>query len=639
MTAGTADIPISCEEQYHSMVNTYFVNLLLQHWLDKILFWKSPESLFQKDENATRLSKWVKKAKYRFHDSRKLYVTHLLLHIRKIPDIKKKKLLNKLLNGIAQLRNDVNRDEKIRSSKQTIPEMHRMMNAVVAELFAGTSRINMFREYFQETINEISNKSNQKKNEMKLIYCIKQNLLKEFQEKFTEDVMKSMKFITFPNTSKQVSLSDIFHESDFEVMSDSNGTGDHDPQDRKSILCADIFSKNNVANVDIIEGDPGSGKSIFLKMLCLEFCENQEKSKFKSLSSYKMVFHFDCREKYNNNSFWEYMNTRYRETAENFPEEYVITALKELNIIFAVDGLDECSTSSKELVKDIIREFSNSKNVKLIITTQQGFSKMVMEQFDLQYTKYRVLNIKPIQNIIEQEKFIRNVINQQPDIINAKDILQAFRDKQIDLKTRFARPIDLIMFVTLFNHFPDKIKISHELDVMQLMFNMVLQNMSDTMCKIKNCDERTWSIMEMLGQCSLEWVQNKTDEINETIFDNLIFKIFKKIGFENDTENEVSVEDILSHVFQKQKCTTWNTTIYKFFHPNFRKYLASRVLTEKLKNTRHGTVLEILQELTSPHTTVRREDLIRSVYIQITIITQYAMTSSKNLWSTIIMSR
>ena len=620
----------SCNnEDYQSLRNMNIVLKLLPHLLQLCLeCWvldRAPsaaefirddytDSVWSKKvETVIKLTKWYDRRKNIYINYRGLDVTNTMETFTEVTKKEKNQSnqqLFKSLNDIRTLRNDVIHNRGICSSPTTMSEISAAVDKTVEELgkvFSLSSKeVILFQGIFQAEIHEIS-----KANEFELIDKIKQCLLHEVLRKWSQIVSKSMKSITLPESNGQVCLSDIFHAPDFEVISDPYKPGDHDP--RNSFPCKDIFSPENVANVDIIEGDLGSGKSTFLKKVCLEFCEIEKRNsdfEFSSISSYELMFYFNCHETtLNSDSFWKYFMTKYSEVAKQFSEYWVIKALRDLKIIIAIDGLDECNTASEELVKDIIEIFTDSDKVKFLITTRPGFRKKVLKQFESQTIEPRVLNIKPIQDIKDQEKFINRVIDQLPEV-NAEEILKAFNDEQPKLNSHFVRPLGLILFITLFNSVNDKNrKLSYELDLMEHTFQRLKENMSDRMLKVVNCDERATLIMEMVGRNCLHWVQNRTYQINDSMFDMLKCKAFKEL-FANDGGSEVSVASILSCVFPQQECTN-KTKTYNFFHQSQREYLASKVLADKLVHTRNGTVREILQELTEPPTTVRSEDLVR----------------------------
>ena len=581
---------------------------------------------FVQNEEMERPFGWFAKNSTHYRKSYlELDATSLIEIIPKVTDIENNikiehfMQLTRSLKGIKYLRNKVIHEKEVAFSEDKIGLISEKINSVVNQLGhiydISDTEFDRIKKHFEKEISEISAKGNQNTNEDTLIGNIQRCLLQEVPEKWAQIVTQSMKSLLLSDNRLQVCMSDIFHDTDFEVKSDVNNLGSLDPQDRKSFPSSDIFSSKNVANLDIIEGDSGSGKTTFLKKLCLDFCkkiDNNAHLQFKSISSFELMFHFNCQETLNTNSFWQYFTSVFRGTAENFPEYWVIRALKDMKILIAVDGIDECNEASEELIKDIIHNFSDSEKVKFLITTRPGFSKMVINQFHFQTIKPRVLNIKPIKEIKEQEIFIKRVINQLPEI-NGEEIMRVYNDKQVVLQSLFVRPIGLILFITLFHCCSDEIKKeSQKLDLMQLTFNMLSKNIAGKLSTVVNSLQRASLIMNMTGRYSLQWIQNKKFEINEAVFKDLKLKVFKELGFINDGGDEVSIDSLLMCVFQRQESAARNRTIYIFFHRSLQEYLASKVLTEKLLDTRGGSVLEILQELTGND--VRREDLNRQVW-------------------------
>ena len=522
----------------------------------------------------------------------------------------------KQLISLKDFRNKVIHNKNVTCCENTMSDFEHLVNSLL-DYFGNMyniipDKLASFKRKYLKQIQDITNRNHFQANECKLMHQIQQSLLKECNEKWAQIVTDSMMKMTLPLCNTQVLLSAIFQESVIEVVSDSNKQRGQHFSDDKTFPCTNILSLQNLRAIDIIEGDPGSGKSTLLKKMCLEFCEGRNDSKFQSISDYMMMFHFNCREKFNGNSFWEYLKTVYPETADNFSEEWVIRALRGLKIIIAIDGLDECNKSSEKLVQDIIRNFSNSKTAKFLITTRPGFSKTVEEQFEFHSMKYRVLNIKPMHDIDDQKKFIDIVINQMPEF-DKHVILNSFRNKQDELNSHFVHPIGLILFIILSHYFPVKIKqLSHDLDLMKLTFDLIKKNMSLRTHDKANSLDLVSLIMKMTGQRSLQWIHDKIYGISETIFTNLKCEIMTELSSENEEiATEDSVAGAIGCIFLQQNYTK-TTAIYNFFHRSQQEYLASTVLTEKLKATRVGAVVEILSDLTKED--VKKEDLARLVF-------------------------
>ena len=381
----------------------------------------------------------------------------------------------------------------------------------------------------------------------------------------------------------------------------------HDRQNRITIACTDILSIENFPIINIIEGDPGSGKSTFLRMMCLEFCKKCSDSTFKTISSYDMMMLINCRDRERIDNFWQYLQqTHYEETIQRFRDkESVISVLKKMNMIIAIDGLDEANDITTALVRDVVHTFAGSKTVRLLITTRRGFSKTVVEQFDQKAIPYCILKIKPITNVIDQENFIKRVITQIPTI-NSGDIMKTFRAKLDDFKSHFLRPLGLMLFIALFLKFPERTnKLTDELSFMNLLFEMHLNNVSKRMPD--GCSDRQYSmaIFKIVGKKCLRLIQMKTFEIDQNNFDSLTAECLEE-------NKRINVEQVLSCVLLKRKCAqTTRSATHDFYHKSQQEYFASRVLTDTLVETRCGTVLNMLQDLTGED--VQEADLERLV--------------------------
>ena len=466
--------------------------------------------------------------------------------------------------------------------------------------------LSLIKEKFRKKTCNIENPIRSREKELNTIIAL--SVIKENREKWAPMMMKSVEFDTLPIINIKIRRSDIFHATGFEVLSAHNTHGISDSHILKTISCADILSVENRTNVFIIEGNPGSGKSTYIRMITLEFCKNCVKDIsliFTQIESYGIMMLINCRDRENIRSFWQFFELHFPDIAHIYQENKwaVMTALRETKMIIAIDGLDEANESTATLVGDIIHHFAGSDTVRFLITTRPGYGKNVKKQFDKKTVEYRVLNIKPIENIDDQQKFISRVIKMIPSI-NKEEIMKTFEAKRDELSTHFHRPICLMLFIALFLRFPEKTcNLSHEVSLMQLYTEMLLKEMSERMPHGFDDRQNTLQVMKKIGQKSLWLIQNNTYEIDQNNFDTLSEECCKL--------NEIiQIEKVLSCVFLKRKCSqTVHSATHDFYHRSQQEYFASKVLTHKLVNTRGGTVLQILQDLTGED--VQEADLKR----------------------------
>ena len=608
------------KDDYYCLVNTKCVNQVITGVMRLCLEYgvngDVDETITQFVENEKfRNPKWYKEKGLTFLTSYKNFdTTRLMEIITKVTGIRHDttdeglKSLWQSLREIKNLRNDVMHDISATHSEQTMSLISNKVDEIVNQLGIvykiNSSEIVSIAKYFLKTMHAI--KESQQTNEEKITYAIKQSVINENSEKWGPMVTASMQRDKMPFGNGQVLRSDIFHEIEFEVMSDDRNTG-LDSGNHKTIVCTDILSMDNTTHIEIIEGDPGSGKTTFIRMMCVEFCEKNSEPKFKEISSYLMMFLINCRDEENIRSFWEYFQTDYKETSRIFPKKHVISALKEMKMIIAIDALDEANEASKELIYDVIHHFASSETIKFLITTRPGFSTEVKEQLDKNYIRYSLLNIRPIENINEQEKFINRVIK-HIRVINSEDVMKSFRAIQDELSFHFRRPLGLILFITLFHHFPERIhKLTGELSLMQLSFEMHLQNMTAKMPDvIESASQCSRAVLKLLARTCLQLIQNSTYEFNQKNFNRIMADCY-------EMNKGIPVESILSCVLLKRKYEkTPISAMRDFTHRSQQEYLASKVLTEQLVKTRSGTVLEILREQTREN--VQWADLGRLVY-------------------------
>ena len=566
--------------------------------------------------NTKKKSTWYGKNSNNFFNKsyKDLDPTNLLEIIPRVTEIKENnpdvnyQILWKSIREIKKIRNDVMHINHSTYSEDTLTSISDKVNDIVDKLETNfhidSNEVVSIKEKYKKKIEDI--KDSQSANEDKIKCTIIQRVTEENVRNWAPVVMKSVEFDNLPFSDTELPIDGIFHAPDLEVLSNHNIPGARDPQQHQIFPCTDILSMMTGTNVDIIEGDPGSGKSTLLKMLCFEFCKESKGAIFKLIESYPMFMLINCRDKVNINSVEKYFEKHYRKISRDFPEKFVIAALRDMKMIIAIDGLDEANEVSTALVRDLIHHFADSKTARFLITTRPGFSKKVTEQLG-KTIQYRLLNIKPINNFADQEKFICRVIKHIPKKfqIDVENIIKIFRAKHAELNPHFHHPLGLMTFITLFIYFHEKIdKLNHQHGLMQLIFNMHLENMAQRIPDaITNSSQCCRGVMEILGKISMLLIQNSTYEIDQETFDSLTDKCYEKY-------DHIPVESILSCVLLKRKgAKTTLTNIYDYFHHSQQEYFASKVLTNELVKTRSGTVLKVMQKLTGED--VQEADLTR----------------------------
>ena len=565
-------------------------------------------------------SEWFKRHGRNFKKSYLKLDTTNLMHI--IPRVTKINQFNESssplsleysLHQIKNIRNDVvHVNENVTYAEDTLKEISDLVDEIIdrlGELFEiESSKVVESKHSFHKEILDIKN--NQKPQERKIIIAIQQEVRKQKHDgKWKRMIINSMNLEKHQFRTLKVSLNDIFYDTVYDVIKDYTNPVGYRDETLETIACKDILSSNDTININIIEGYPGSGKSAVLRLICHEFCSARGSTKFETLSSYAMIISISCQNKENIGSVWKYLQTYYEEITHIYPEKYVISALKQLKIIVTIDGLDESNEISTSLVNDVVNHFGDCKDARFLITSRSGFSNHFEKLCEMKGLTYRVLKIKTIDSIADQEQILRSIIAKLPDI-NKDKIIETFREKQIEFKTHFVRPPGIIQFISLFDLYPEKMHhLTNELDLMQLSYKQFLENMSDRIRKCVRHNYEEWSrlFMKNISRFSLKWIHHDIYEIDQNHFNEL-----KDECFEIENVKKIPVYSIISCVFLERKCfEESNTVVRNFHHPRQQHYLASTIVTQRLCKSCSGTILEILQEITGQRTV--EKDLRRLV--------------------------
>lgn len=538
----------------------------------------------------TLSNEWYKKniKKFQTHYM-ELDTTNLMEIMTRVTDIRQDsndigmKILWQHLRALKEIRNGVIHEKNYAQSKDVVSLVQQEVIKIIHHLerlfFINSHIINTMKINLKKNINEIT--CSEQTDEDKLASVVEHFIIKENDEMWKPLIMSSMKYekLLF---DLNILLSDVFHEICFEVISVHFYGCTYLSSIHETIVCSDILSTKSCSNccIEIIEGEPGSGKTTFLKMMTVEFCKQKVDSIFKSICNFSMMIFINCEENDNIGSLWQYLKTHYRKTVQKFTKELVIETLKNTKMIIAIDGLDQATESTIALVEDVIHSFEGSETVKILITSRPGFFKLVLKHaFHIPGNRYRLLNVMAIEKVKDQEKYITRFINEMPTL-NYKDIMTIFKVKQNELDSHFRRPLGLNHFVTICHKFPDELqKLTNDQSLFNLTYHWVVQNMSERIPEtIDNPAQCSRLIMKITGRHCLQMIQNSTYKFDQEFYSKLTNSCYEI--------NQNIPVGLLSSVIEKRprakSIFSNESQLFKFSYHSMQEYLASKMLTEKL---------------------------------------------------------
>ncbi len=189
-----------------------------------------------------------------------------------------------------------------------------------------------------------------------------------------------------------------------------------------------------------IIGTAGSGKTMFVSKLFLEYLKTQSKIpivvKLRSFNSFTGTFIDFIYKKILNNKI--------------HPSERILErVLSSGDFVFFLDGYDEIYSNNKQKLTNEIDDFIEIyNNNNFIITSRPGTS--------IEYSnKFRNIDVKPL-DLMQVEKFISQQVNLMADILLGEKIIDTVnKPENSDYKKFLSNPLLLSMFISVYKKYPE----------------------------------------------------------------------------------------------------------------------------------------------------------------------------------------
>ncbi|XP_042873089.1 uncharacterized protein LOC122253820 [Penaeus japonicus] len=218
------------------------------------------------------------------------------------------------------------------------------------------------------------------------------------------------------------------------------------------ILNITSLKQRFVARLIIISGVMGAGKTSFHRYILDEWCKRSPT--ITGLSAIDMVIAIEMRT-VSSSSLVQFLREQLLScTCRSFSESDIIPVLQDMNILFAVDGMDEANYHGRALIREIAHKFTNSY---IIVTTRPEHTLELMQMAE----DHIVLQIEGFdhKNQIQfVEKVFASVYSQNAEGKEAEAFLEYMSTTCKPLMSHFALPLTLALLLVLW--FDDSTKMS-----------------------------------------------------------------------------------------------------------------------------------------------------------------------------------
>lgn len=205
-------------------------------------------------------------------------------------------------------------------------------------------------------------------------------------------------------------------------------------------------SLTNVAQIILIEGVAGSGKSTLVKLLMSDWVAKQDT--MKGLVDIDLVLYKECRNS-SLTTLSNYLTYLMPKTASSFRDDDLLRCVLNLRLLLVVDGLDELNENSSSFLEEIL-QLKRTVDITILCTTRpetvKAFCKRVPEGF--QVTSLVIMGI-PESKRIEFVLKYHSEMRKAGKTIQNTESLERFLTSSSRLRDHWRLPLNLMLVAVL----------------------------------------------------------------------------------------------------------------------------------------------------------------------------------------------
>ncbi|XP_018014055.1 uncharacterized protein LOC108671086 [Hyalella azteca] len=339
----------------------------------------------------------------------------------------------------------------------------------------------------------------------------------------------------------------------------------------------DLFKSSN-EEIVLVSGEAGAGKTTLLLNIILQF------NAAPYLQGYEVLLYIECRDR-TTKSLQQVARQHF---GDNFclklgGEDKVLQALKQLHVLFLVDGFDEKNTISTAVLEELLKKTWHS-NSRILFTTRPHTVEDLKKLIAQNHRKLSQYKISPLTELSEQLAFIaryEQVLFPAPTPSQAMQ--ERFSKLDPQLRQLFTEPISLLHFCSIYKETPEKIDRWRSFndvsrDTLQLQKTIVAAKLISI--GAPNNDVLIDDLFMVFGKCSLEFLCCNKMTFTDAERVRLLRKCCDKINFYCQGVDAGVFLNVMLKV--KRSLSGSAGTTYSFAHKSTQERLAAHYITEEM---------------------------------------------------------
>ena len=363
-------------------------------------------------------------------------------------------------------------------------------------------------------------------------------------------------------------------------------TSSFEGEGEKTFPCTDLFSEMEEhcpsTRVCIIKGVGGSGKSSMIAQMESQILGCGSSSTFKKLEAFDVCLRVNCREssyetlaKFVKDSFSSAKSGNNPSTLSDcgtkLSGEDMADALRLMNLLLFIDGMDEMNAKSGLLVRQITKYLQIHSTAKCIVTSRPHSTEKITDILDGEGIPYQTMEIKELRSRAQQKEFLKSICT------NGDEAAATFASLDLDLSC----PVHLALFSYFYSLDPTSVKFwTSSIQMMKstLSFNSDAAVKSLENEGIRNAHLIVQDILYSICRFSFISLYLGNLFLKKNLYDAIEQSSFNSFG------KDIPYDRLLSNFIKPSKSHKEPT--YQFYHKTHQELMAGTYLAKKMAEDR-----------------------------------------------------
>ena len=346
--------------------------------------------------------------------------------------------------------------------------------------------------------------------------------------------------------------------------------------------CTDLFERiilhYSSINVFIIEGGGGSGKSTMITQMESQILGCGNSKTFEKIEAFDVCLRVNCRDStyetvanFIQDSFClpksgGHLST-FSDCGIKLSGDDMKDALRLMNLMLLIDGVDELNDNSSRFVQKIIKYSKIHPEAKCIVTSRPHSSVVFTDILDKEGIPYQIIKVEELRSRVDQKEFLKS------SCINGDEVAAAFTALDLDL----SYPVHLALFSYFYSS--DSTSVKSWTSSIEMMKHTLNHNSTNAVRRLqqKSIQNADMIVKEILATiCCVSYISLYLGDLH---LERKFYDAVRESSFKFFRLN-IDYHEILSCFLKPSK--SHGEPSYQFYHKSHQELMAGTFLGKKI---------------------------------------------------------